>query len=78
MTAQQFAELLADNVSMATQIKKLPHVEDWKRNAEALFNLIVDKSSLFVLCQELDMEMDGVKVPKSAAAILNAIRRIVK
>ena len=32
---------------------------------------------LMTLCRELDMEMDGVKCPKAAAAILNAIRRIV-
>ena len=29
------------------------------------------------LCEELDMEMDGVSVPASAAAILNAIRHII-
>jgi hypothetical protein len=31
-------------------------------------------SRLVELCRELDAEMDGVKVPASAAAILNTIR----
>jgi hypothetical protein len=32
---------------------------------------------LRALCVELDMEMDGVKVPHSAAAVLNAIHRVL-
>jgi len=36
-----------------------------------------DVSRLIRLCVELDMEMDGVRVPASAAAILNAIRGIL-
>lgn len=36
-----------------------------------------ESSELFKLCKLLDIEMDGVKCPASAAAILNAIRRIV-
>ena len=35
------------------------------------------KERLFILCRELDMEMDGVRVPATAAAILNAIRSII-
>jgi len=35
------------------------------------------ESRLLRLCRELDMEMDGVACPASAAAILNAIRGIV-
>ena len=33
---------------------------------------------LVTLCRELDVEMDGVKVPASAAAILNAIRECLE
>lgn len=29
------------------------------------------------LCRELDMEMDGVRVPQTAAAILNGIRSVL-
>ena len=36
-----------------------------------------DVERLIRLCIELDMEMDGVRVPASAAAILNAIRGIL-
>ena len=36
-----------------------------------------DVARLIRLCVELDMEMDGVRVPASAAAILNAIRGIL-
>lgn len=32
---------------------------------------------LLNLCHELDAEMDGVACPASAAAILNAIRKII-
>lgn len=32
---------------------------------------------LMILCKELDIEMDGVKCPRTAAAILNGIREIV-
>lgn len=33
---------------------------------------------LYGLCHELDIELDGVKVPASAAAILNSIRETLK
>ena len=33
---------------------------------------------LLTLCRELDVEMDGVKCPKSAAAILNRIRSLIE
>lgn len=32
---------------------------------------------LFNLCRELDMELDGVNMPATAAAIMNAIRGLV-
>lgn len=36
-----------------------------------------EETKLFRMCRELDMEMDGVACPASAAACLNAIRQIV-
>jgi len=33
---------------------------------------------LYDICVELDMEMDGVKAPASAAGLLNAMRRIIE
>jgi hypothetical protein len=36
-----------------------------------------DVERLIRLCIELDVEMDGVRVPATAAAILNAIRSIL-
>ncbi len=35
------------------------------------------RDRLVLLCRELDMQMDGVAVPASAAAILNAIRSLL-
>ena len=35
------------------------------------------RNRLVVLCRELDSELDGVLVPSSAAAILNAIRSLL-
>lgn len=32
---------------------------------------------LIILFRELDMEMDGVRVPASAAAVLNGIRAVL-
>lgn len=37
----------------------------------------VQAARLQRLCFELDVEMDGVQVPKSAASILNAIREVL-
>lgn len=37
----------------------------------------VQATRLQRLCFELDVEMDGVQIPKSAAAILNAIREVL-
>jgi phytoene/squalene synthetase len=34
-------------------------------------------AQLEMLCRELDEELDGVQLPRSAAAILNAIRVIL-
>lgn len=34
-------------------------------------------SRLVELCRELDVELDGVKVPETAAAILNTIRAVL-
>jgi hypothetical protein len=36
-----------------------------------------ERRRLLRLCAELDMEMDGVKCPRTAAAILAALRGIV-
>lgn len=36
-----------------------------------------ERERFLILCTELDMEMDGVRCPASAAAILNALRSIV-
>ena len=36
------------------------------------------KERLFALCRELDIEMDGVRCPASAAAILIAIRSVIR
>jgi len=47
-----------------------------KRNSDAEENK-KDVEQLIRLCVELDMEMDGVAVPATAAAILNGIRRIL-
>ena len=38
---------------------------------------MTNAEKLIRLCRELDIEMDGVACPGSAAAILNAIRSIV-
>ena len=43
----------------------------WKRRKERC-------DALEKLCRELDMEMDGAAIPHSAAAILNAIRRLLQ
>lgn len=41
MTAKEFADRLVDNVATVTQLDpekdELPNIEDWRRNAEALF-----------------------------------------
>jgi len=41
MTPAEFAQRLVDNVAAATQLDpdkgELPNVDDWRRNAEALF-----------------------------------------
>lgn len=36
------------------------------------------REELETLIRELDIEMDGVRCPASAAAILNRLRRLVK
>ncbi len=44
-------------------------------------NVIADLEPLdylFTLLDELDLEMDGVAVPASAAAILNALRAVLE
>ena len=43
-------------------------------------NIVFDRQiiRLVALCRELDMEMDGVKCPAAAAAILNAIRGVLE
>ena len=40
--------------------------------------IIAASVTLYALCKELDVEMDGVKCPATAAAILNAIRSKIK
>lgn len=46
-SAKEWADLLVDNVSTATQLNverdELPNVEDWRRNAEALFRLALEE-----------------------------------
>jgi len=39
---------------------------------------VTSYARLVGLCRELDIELDGVNVPGSAAAILNAIRKILR
>jgi hypothetical protein len=55
---------------MKTQTRKQPKNREADKNKS-------DVARLIRLCVELDMEMDGVRVPASAAAILNAIRSIL-
>ena len=67
---------------MKTKKKPAP-----KRDILAKFNALSPENQAVVLengmrlmhlCNELDMEMDGVRCPASASAILNAIRAIVE
>jgi hypothetical protein len=48
--------------------------ERTKEAAKANGRIIASSVTLYTLCKELDIEMDGVKCPATAAAILNAIR----
>lgn len=42
LTPKEWADLLIDNVATVTQLDALPNIEDWHRNAEQLFRLIVN------------------------------------
>lgn len=50
---------------------------DLAESCRTMLHDLNQRERLFRLCVELDIEMDGVRVPASAAAILNAIRGIV-
>lgn len=51
-------------------------MREWLEKLGKDENCIVSQS-LFGLCRELDVELDGVKLPSSASGILMAIRSIV-
>ncbi len=56
---------------------------EWKKKGARILAICKESHlaklvSLMTLCRELDTDMDGVRCPGTAAAILNAIRRIVK
>ena len=44
---------------------------------EEIAAALKERERFLNLCTELDVEMDGVRCPASAAAILNALRGIV-
>ena len=46
--------------------------------ASQILKYLPKARTLVELCRELDEELDGVKIPASAAAIVNAIRSIVE
>ena len=71
-TSKQSAEM-AHYVLWAHQ--RLSAIEQLVTSGRPLMH--AEESRLLVLCRELDVEMDGVECPASAAAILNAIRGIV-
>lgn len=60
----------------SSDFEYLQHAATVARNEDGSVPEYVD-NRLRALCQELDIEMDGVAVPASAAAILNAIRSVV-
>lgn len=61
-----YPELRSETVVDNKKVKHRP-VDENRKDVERLIRL----------CVELDMEMDGVRVPAAAAAILNAIRGIL-
>jgi hypothetical protein len=50
---------------------------DFVDASKTMLHDLNQRERLFRLCTELAVEMDGVRVPATAAAILNAIRAIV-
>lgn len=63
-------------------VNRVPIAERQKRISEGLRlahkwkRVATDR--LWKLCSELDEELDGVRMPASAAAIMNAIRNLLK
>ena len=43
-----------------------------------IWSALRQRETLLTLCTELDRELDGVRIPKSAAEIVNAIRSLLK
>jgi hypothetical protein len=66
MTPQQAVDLMFNEAQQEAQ-----------RHERRQQDLQVSIDKLVALCTELDEELDGVKLPSSAAAIMNSIRSVL-
>lgn len=80
---EAWADARAHNSPSVEEIRKIEEARACAESMRAWLERIgkqetrIASARLFGLCRELDIEMDGVNIPSSAAAILNAIRSTV-